>query len=396
MTDFIADLETELVAAARRRATRRHVPRLRLVPAIAAVAAIALFVLAVARLGGSPGPADEPPVPTLGEAVVVKLPAATPMVVATCSRDSGWSAYAPGDAPLGIFARPRSDGDALPRGTEALPAGFADGKAARRTGLGDVWLVPAFGVGEPCGQASDASAAGTCLVVGDAPPLAGCFSEADIADGRAIMFVSSGHVAGIAPDDVQAAEVNGVIVPVRDNAYEAELPGVAAGDEVRVRFGPSANEACRPSQAVYDAAPELRQPPTGNPPAELEEAMAQLGSTGTWRPFARAADLRGGLEVWVTPDLPCDRSGAEAERVCILPQGGSLLCDTPAALERRGAWIEYPRREGRGLAGIAPRGTLRVVWRSGDATASVPMADRVFGGMITGGPYAKVNVRFLH
>jgi hypothetical protein len=148
---------------------------------------------------------------------------------------------------------------------------------------------------------------------------------------------------------------------------------------------------------VYDAAPELRQSPTGNPPPELEHAMAQLGSSGGWRSYARAANPGGGIEVWVTPDMPCDGSVSEAERVCMLPQGGTLLCDRPAALEQRGAWIAYGYNGGWWVAGIAPRGTVRAMWRHAGVEEYLAMADRVFGGPINAaGPrVVKGRVRFL-
>jgi hypothetical protein len=377
MTDFIAELEAELVAAARRRATRRRVSWPRLVPAIAAVAAIALLAIVVSRVG-DPRPAGERPAPPPADSVIVELPPAAPPVTdLPCTRDRRWKTAAP---PLAIFARPRAAGDDVPLGTDWLPTAYADRNAARRTGLGAVWLVPVAGVGPPCAPASDTPAPGACLVDGNTPPMAHCFPYADIAAGRAIMSVRAGRVAGIAPDGVQSVQVNGAFVPVRDNAYEAELPGVEAGDEVRVELVPAVR--CEPSQAAYGAVPALVEGAQREPPRALEDAMAGLGSRGAWRAHARVVVGRYGVNVWVVPDMPCDRYTGGDERVCLWVAHGSLTCDTPAALRRRGVSINFRRGNVVTAAGIAPAGARHADVAFGDLIYPFRVRDGVFGALI--------------
>jgi hypothetical protein len=83
MSDFISDLEAELVAAARRRAGSRRrivpVPRLRLATVLAVVALAALVVAAFAVVRGlddSSRPADERPSVPPGPGVALAVPAA--------------------------------------------------------------------------------------------------------------------------------------------------------------------------------------------------------------------------------------------------------------------------------------------------------------------------------
>ena len=91
--------------------------------------------------------------------------------------------------------------------------------------------------------------------------------------------------------------------------------------------------------------------------------------------------------------MPCDRPGLEAERVCLLPQDGSLLCDTPAALQRRGAWIHA----GQVVAGFAPAGARWVEVRvegSNNVTLIV-VENGVFGAVLDGAsPGATLDLRF--
>jgi hypothetical protein len=306
--------------------------------------------------------------------------AVAPDGIPACSHDPGWTAYAPGDPPLAVFARPRLGGDDVPLGTDWLPTAFADANAARRAGPGDMWLVPAFGIGAPCASTTDPVDVGVCLVQGGSPPLAGCFSDADIAAGRAIMFVRSGHLAGIAPDGVQAVQVNGAFVPVRDNTYQAELPGVKAGDDVRVELVPAVR--CEPSQAAYGAVPALVEGVRRERPRALEDAMARLGSRGAWRSHARVVEGRDGVNVWVVPDMPCDRYTGGDERVCLWVARGNLACDAPAALRRRGVSINFRRGNVVTVAGIAPAGARHADVAFGDLIYPFRVRDGVFGALV--------------
>ncbi len=119
MSDFIADLERELVVAAHRRTTRRRRvvrlprPRPATVLAFVALAALVVALVAVARnLDDGSRPGDERPSPPPGGATLV-LPAAA--AARPCPGVEQRSL--PGEGPsyqLGIFARPQTGPDAVP------------------------------------------------------------------------------------------------------------------------------------------------------------------------------------------------------------------------------------------------------------------------------------------
>jgi hypothetical protein len=102
--------------------------------------------------------------------------------------------------------------------------------------------------------------------------------------------------------------------------------------------------------------------------------------------------------VRVVPDMPCDRAGAKAERICLLPvydgQGGSLLCD--AQRRERCASISYVQGGERAIAGFAPAGTRWAEARVGGSNdvELVAVEHGVFGTAVTAGPGATVDVRF--
>jgi hypothetical protein len=124
--------------------------------------------------------------------------------------------------------------------------------------------------------------------------------------------------------------------------------------------------------------------------------MRRLGARGDWLAYARLVTVRGGVDVWAVPDMPCDRPGSTEERVCVLPVGhgraGSLVCATPAEVHRRGAWA----RSGEVVAGFAPDGArwaeARVVG-SHDVTV-MAVEDGVFAATAPGPAGAPLHVRF--
>jgi hypothetical protein len=389
-TDFIADLEAELVAAARRRGTRRSVPRPRLVPVVAAIA-IVVAALAVLRGVDRSRTADDQPVPP-GPGVVVTLPAAE-RVSDDAGCRAGIDSQIPGKPQLAVFERPQTIQDRfMAGGFGALPVDAVDEDSLRAPGaVGGIHLIRVGGVSGRCDAEQRPLDPGACLIVGNEVVAARCFGDEEVARGTAIAVApvpaakTTDWVYGIAPDGVDRVRLSWqggtVTTRVLENGYATRLVGVKAGDGVRVELVPSAS-GCGPSEAAYRAVAALRDAPAAETPAALEHAMADLGSHGAWRRYARVVGHRDGVELWVVPDLPCDRPAAAEERVCILPTGGSLLCDTPDTLRRRGAWIKYGQGALTTVAGIAPAGARYADVRIRDLVHPFPVRHGVFGGMI--------------
>jgi hypothetical protein len=356
VNDFMADLETELVAAARRRAAgRRRVPRPRLTALAAAAALVLVALAAFAAVRGidSSGTGDERPAtppPSPGPGVAVTLPAAVVAADADrCAQAVG--GYAPAGVRLSVFDRPETAADRVDGDLSWLPTSMYAPGSVRQAAPG-LHLVLAGVTERPCAD-PQVFQAGACVIVGRAQ--AGrCFTGAQIASGAAVTLFR-GTAYGIVPDGVESVDLSwdggGTVASVRDNAYV--VAGVPAGE--RVRIVPSgAPEGCTPSAAAYDAAPALRLPAEGTPPRALDTAMQQLGSRGEWLAHARHLTTRTGLEIWVAPDMPCDRAEQRPERVCVLVVAADrpgLACSTPGDIARRG-WVQ----SGRVVAGFAPAG----------------------------------------
>jgi hypothetical protein len=389
MTDFIADLETELVAAARRRATRRRMPRPRLVPV---VAAIAIVVAAVAVLRGVDGSrtADDRPVPP-GPGVVVTLPAAEPTDDGGCRPAK--DAEIPGKPQLAVFERPQTVDERIqPPGYGALPVDLVDNDSLRATGVTDRFrVVRVGGLSGDCDAARRPLDPGVCLIVGRESVAARCFGDQEVARGTAIAVAplpaakTTDWVFGIAPDGVERVKLTWaggtVTARVADNGYDARLDGVKAGDQVRIELE-RPEGGCDPSQKAIEAAPAVVEGELAGRSRALEDAMAEHGNGGAWRAYARVVTVRDGLKVWVVPDMPCDRATDGPERVCILPTGGSLLCGRPSSVQRRGISIQFGQGALTTVAGIAPSGVRYADVRVRDVVDSVPVKDGVFGARI--------------
>jgi hypothetical protein len=391
MNDFIADLETELVAAARRRATgRRRLPRPRLTTVAAVAAVVLIAVVAVAAVRGieSSGTGDERPAtppPSSGPGVTLTLPAAADAASAPRCADAV-GGYSPSGVRLSVFDRAQTAGDRLPGDLSWLPASMYVPGSVRQAGPG-LHLVTAGITERPCGD-NQVYQTGACVIAGRAE--AGrCFTGAQIASGAAVT-VFRGTAYGIVPDGIESVELSwdggDAAATVHDNAYAVD--GVPANGRVHIQ--PSgAVEGCVPSAAVYDAAPALRLPAAGTPPRSLDTAMQQLGLGGDWLAHARHLTTRTGIEIWVVPDMPCDRDDRQPERVCLQADGGSLLCDTPSRIRAQGVW----RQSGQVIAGFAPDGARRAEVRTGERNAVelAAVQDGVFGTATDG---AVVSVRF--
>ena len=109
--------------------------------------------------------------------------------------------------------------------------------------------------------------------------------------------------------------------------------------------------------------------------------MSRLGAGDEWRAYARRLVMRDGVVVWVVPQLPCDNTVSE-ERVCVVPHGGSPVCDTPTSIRRRGVSIILGHGALTAVAGIASRGTRYADIRVRDLVDPLPVRDGVFGGVI--------------
>jgi hypothetical protein len=244
MTDFIADLESELVAAARRRSTRRHVPRPRLVPV---VAAIALVVAAVAVLRGVDGSrtADDRPVPP-GPGVVVSLPTAEPADDGGCRPAK--DARIPGKPQLAVFERPQTVEERfLPYGYGALPVDLVDEDSLRATGVTDRFhVIRVGGLSGGCDGERRPVDPGVCLIVGSEFVAVRCFGDQQVARGTAIAVApvpaakTTDWVFGVVPDGVDRVRLSWAggtaTARVLDNGYDVRLAGVKPGDEVRVEL----------------------------------------------------------------------------------------------------------------------------------------------------------------
>ena len=195
---------------------------------------------------------------------------------------------------------------------------------------------------------------------------------------------------GIVPDGVASVDLSwdggGAGASVQDNAYS--IKGVDPRGPVHVEPSGAA-EGCTPSAAAYDAAPALRLAAEGTPPKALDTGMQELGSGGEWLAHARHATTRTGLELWVAPEMPCD--GAQRERVCLLPEGGSLLCETLEHIAERGAW----NQAGDVVAGFAPAGARVAEVRTAGSNdvALVAVEHGVFGTDGITGKVTSVRMR---
>ncbi|HET9739673.1 MAG TPA: hypothetical protein VFP78_16275 [Solirubrobacteraceae bacterium] len=406
MSDFIADLEAELVDAARRRTTRRRrhvarVPRLRpaAVLAVVALAALVVALIAVARgLDNGSRAGDERPSVPPGPGVTLPLPAAQAARACPGVEQRSQRGKVPQSSPLSIFARPRTQQDALPSldGADSftwIPAGTIFPGASRRPTPeqfdAELYLVS---IAEPrqggdCDGFLDA-VLGVCLVAGSGDAVVKCFSDEEVNAGRAIALTSPGVVHGIAPDGAARVTLHrdgeAVSAGVHENVYEIRVP-VAAGDEIRLEL--ERLEECRPSRELLEAVPALRDGAWQTLPAAAGEAMPSAGV----RQWARRIETGDELELWAIAH--CD----SAERACVVPVGGETheqqLCATAADIRRSGMTWGFPAHGRRAIAGLAPPGTRRVQVVSGGDVHDLSLIGGVFGGLLPPG-FAGLNVRF--
>jgi DNA-directed RNA polymerase specialized sigma24 family protein len=233
---FLRELEEELLAAARFRATRRTrralVPRRLQAIVLAGVAVLLLLALLVGKRG-----VEEPR--------ATPAPAGSLVLLRSMQRDTYCGGAAPGSEPwarepigLGVLQRPQRKDDVLPAAAlERLPLTGVDPALTRRGGsrgaLTTVHIVPARAVpGEaPCGRVA---LPGICLV--ETGLRYRCFSVWEVGSGRALARSPLGLIVGVVPDGITAVQLSArgrtVGADVVDNVYEAQLD-VPAGTHVR-------------------------------------------------------------------------------------------------------------------------------------------------------------------
>jgi hypothetical protein len=392
MNEFISDLERELVAAARRRATGRRrigfVPRVRpaTVLAILALAALTFAAVAVVRgLEDGSRTGDERPEVPPPPGATFPLPAAP---VAQPCPGVEQREYSGGlQHPFSVFTRPRTGADALPAlaGADSfswIPAGTIFPTDARRAAPeqfdAEVYLVPAAEPrqGGTCDGRREAVLA-VCLVVVDDETVVRCFEEDELEGGRAVAVTSAGVAYGVVPDPVERVTLDApgenVSATVHDNAFEMPI-AAKAGDQVRLEL--ARIRQCRPSDELLDAVPALRDAGWVKLPSAAEDALPS-GGMPRW---ARRIETDGELVLWVLAH--CDA----AERACVIGvlDGNWVAqpCATARELRQRGLRWTFPAGNRVGVAGIAPPGTRSAEAVRGDRSQELALTGGVYGTVL--------------
>jgi len=227
MTDFVQDLEAELLAAARRRATgRRPLPRIAWRPIAIALAVAAL--LATAALALRPA-AEQPATPKPGAFVpltatpIQACDGTPPPRLPVTFRGIGGAPPDAATKALAVLRRPYEPSDQLlaiaaPLDTW-LPVGEYDARAVRRGSIPATYLVPTSDLRtkpRACGG-GESRGPGVCLVM---PGKFACFTLAEIREGRALARNGRSYV-GIAPDGPTWVRINASLGALAvDNLFE--------------------------------------------------------------------------------------------------------------------------------------------------------------------------------
>ena len=392
MSDFVADLERELVAAARRRATRRRVvlvPRLRPATVLAVVAVVAMLVVAAAVVRGlqdGSRPGDERPQVPPPSGPAFALPAAP--VAEPCPGVEQREEDDVIQHPLSIFARPRTAADAVPAlaGADSfawIRAGTIHRVGARRAAPdrfdAEVYLVPAAEPrrGGACDGHREAMLA-VCLVAVGEETFVRCFSELEVEGGRAVAVTPAGVAYGVVPDRVERVTLGApgetVSANVHDNAFEVPI-AAKAGDQVRMELARA--RQCPPSDELLDAVPALRDGDWVTLPTAADEALPSGRGMPRW---ARRIESGDGLELWVLAH--CEG----VERACVIAVlGGNWVakpCATARELREHGLSWFFLVGDSRGVAGIAPPGTRGAQVVEGERVHDLTITGGVFGDLL--------------
>jgi hypothetical protein len=314
MTDFVSQLEAELLAAAHRRAKApRRLPRPRLRP-ILGVATVAAALVALFALVPRPEPKPERPA---ASPAAFSLPVASPATrCAVGAEPTGDPAPTAVERHITLLRRMPGGKDRLPRLTELgtwLPVGaFAAGSERSPHGTSKLFVLPTADVRTgplACGPTTSRGP-GACLVFGE-PRFTHCFTIAEIEAGRAFTLVDvssdGARLLGLVPD--RAAQVDlsnrGVHarLPVRENAVEDFIQGLTAADRITLKLDPRKptvlvlNQTTTPGLASQ-AAMEVRElgvdAAADTSPPTRQETVVQVARPGAEPLARRVAALLGG------------------------------------------------------------------------------------------------------
>lgn len=259
MTDFVTQLEAELLAAAHRRAAnrRRRLPRLSPRP-ILAVASLAAALAAVVLLVARPAPAPGPP--AARQAAAFTIPVADR--AAPCDARTPEVTQEP--APKTVFdaiglLRTNGAGERLqptlrgewfrPFGTW-LPAGAIVPRSERQPqDTSKLYVLPTADVRSgpiACGP-TEPRGPGACLIYGGVsgdPAFTRCFTLDEVKAGRAFTLVDvsseGARMVGLVPDGAAQVDfANGgahALLPVRENVVVQYVQGLTAADQVTTRL----------------------------------------------------------------------------------------------------------------------------------------------------------------
>ena len=360
---FVGELEEELVAAARFRASRRH-ERPRAPLALLGVALAALAAVAVVVAGGGGDRAQ----PDGTRRASLVAPPAPMLPIAGCG---------------GMDVRGES------AAARAWRAGY-------RTGL---VVVPALGAS---GRASCAPVdGGACLVAAGASSYR-CFRRADIRAGRALARTPQGLIAGIAPAAVGRVTLTAgdrsASASVVDNVYATRL-GVPPGTPVRVGFERPWLEICRRTvpPELLERVAVLRRAPDER--FELPQPVRRALDLGADYRFdgvvvsgARRWGGDGGVDFWAVPVVARGSERcAPANGVCIAAVPRHPPADAECMLRRRrdaDFWRVAPLLPGKAaIYGVVPDGVTGARVTAGTRTAWVGARANVIAGVLPF-PYA--------
>jgi hypothetical protein len=403
---FLAELEDELVEAARFRAARRRPrPRPKLPPlprpparavrgALVGVAAVAVAAVVVGLALGGGDDAPQPRAAAAGPSarLVAMLPRPRCFARSFDDRPAG-----PAIPYFSVFDyRPRID-DALGRDlAESLPVASYDPRETKLAADGRrgtrLHLVPSQGVAEDSSCAAD-DGPGVCLVQDDAGRYR-CFGIERILAGLAFARTQRHSIVGIVEDGIGRVTLSAggrrASAPVSGNVYEAEL-GVPPGTRVSVELAPAGDTDC-----VRDVAPgllgrvaALRRPPT--------ERLLPMSALSRLREHDQVADVvergarfwgaDGGVDFWVVPVARTGpRECAPATVACVVAVTVGNRADAECgfnAAPARPNWRFAPLLpDNAAIYGTVPEGVTAARLTLGGRAVDVPVRDNVIAGVL--------------
>ena len=320
--DFLADLETQLGAAAagslrRRRRPALHVLRPMIVVAIAATAVVA-FVLA-ATSGVEPERAADPAPPSSGGTLVTPQQAVPSGDCATLDETT--------DAPppqslvgnLAVLRRPQGEADRLrPNHTVPPVTGF-DPRFVRGAVSSEVTLVASGGiVSRACSDGESRAAAtegpGVCVIVEFDQPRTACWTLAQITNHRAVAVTMDDLAIALLPDGVREVTFDTGrerdTYAVTDNVVIANVEGLRAGKQFRLATrelratvcGDAAAEGGDLPSELKAAIPVLNDRENlETAPDEVIDLLSRAGAARVWADQAHRLHAGDETGAWLVP-----------------------------------------------------------------------------------------------